>query len=550
MPVLTRFSDSLVSTSRFTTGTGRPAFFSGRAFDAALLFFLSSITMPSAIEAGRYHVHVEPASNVFAENDRCKRDRMPMGITARVLFPLLTAGAFMTACSRHEPARPTAAIHEAPAEKWLSQHAVRLRTTSLEDGDQSDLEALRTIVGDARIVQLGEESHGDGTAFLTKARLVRFLHEKMGFNVIAFESPLFDCSVAWERLLAGADVTEIARQCMYTIWSESEQVQPLLRYIASNSKTSAPLELTGFDCQLRKPNEGTRTTMAIDLRAYLDRAGRSREVAPEFWASLDQTLSKARDRKYKATTEEYRKAIALFEKAEAYVADLPDSGPRSSERSSFWRRAIQTTRAFVEYKWNPENLYNRPPDAGAKDDPSFTNNPRDAEMAKNLIWLARNRYPNAKIITWGASFHFAREVASIDLREADYTYDRLTPMGQLVRNEFGDQMFSFAFIADHGAVHYMDTGESEDVKKAPPDSIEDRLAHAGLDTAIVDLRHLGPDGAWLRDFQLSRPLGYDPMRAQWPKVFDGFVFNRVMAPVRGVDAKASSDRDAGGATPE
>ena len=40
---------------------------------------------------------------------------------------------------------------------------------------------------------LGEHPYDDGTTFVAKTRLVRFLHEQMGFNVLAFESGLYDC---------------------------------------------------------------------------------------------------------------------------------------------------------------------------------------------------------------------------------------------------------------------------------------------------------------------------------------------------------------------
>jgi len=48
-------------------------------------------------------------------------------------------------------------------------------------------------IGNSRIVVLGEESHGDGATFLAKVRLIKFLHQKMGFDVLAWEAGLFNC---------------------------------------------------------------------------------------------------------------------------------------------------------------------------------------------------------------------------------------------------------------------------------------------------------------------------------------------------------------------
>src|SRR5690606_20323100 len=94
--------------------------------------------------------------------------------------------------SPFEPVTPT--VDLSGATDWLRRNAVTLeRITPVLDGsDQfADLRPLATAIGDARVVVLGEQSHGDGTTFLMKARLVEFLHREMGFDVLAFESGLY-----------------------------------------------------------------------------------------------------------------------------------------------------------------------------------------------------------------------------------------------------------------------------------------------------------------------------------------------------------------------
>ncbi len=49
--------------------------------------------------------------------------------------------------------------------EWLQKNAVRIRSIDPGDDDFSDLMPLKKIIGNARVVQLGEQSHGDGATF-------------------------------------------------------------------------------------------------------------------------------------------------------------------------------------------------------------------------------------------------------------------------------------------------------------------------------------------------------------------------------------------------
>src|SRR3546814_12165141 len=62
--------------------------------------------------------------------------------------------------------------------RYVKGHAVPIATIHPETTDFSDLEPIGKAIGDARIVMLGEQSHGDGATFLAKARLIRYLRER------------------------------------------------------------------------------------------------------------------------------------------------------------------------------------------------------------------------------------------------------------------------------------------------------------------------------------------------------------------------------------
>ena len=80
---------------------------------------------------------------------------------------------------------------------WMRDHALPLVTAEAEQGF-ADLEPLRELIGDARIVAVGEATHGSREFFQLKHRLLEFLVSEMGFTVFGIEA-------SWPESLAVDD---------------------------------------------------------------------------------------------------------------------------------------------------------------------------------------------------------------------------------------------------------------------------------------------------------------------------------------------------------
>ena len=103
-----------------------------------------------------------------------------------------------------------------------------------------DLAAFGAAVGERRIVLLTEATHGDGATFRLKTRLVRYLHERMGFDVLFVESGLYDVARIRQRLDAGGDAISVhAPGRIFYMVSRTDDGQSLLKYADATRATAA-----------------------------------------------------------------------------------------------------------------------------------------------------------------------------------------------------------------------------------------------------------------------------------------------------------------------
>ena len=99
------------------------------------------------------------------------------------------------------------------------------------------------------IVLLGENGHGVREHTMMKVAMVRHLHERHGFDVIAFESSYHDCREAEERIGTESAAATL-RRCLLTQLHHAELV-PLFEYIVATHRTDRPLRIAGIDLQVQ-----------------------------------------------------------------------------------------------------------------------------------------------------------------------------------------------------------------------------------------------------------------------------------------------------------
>lgn len=399
------------------------------------------------------------------------------------------------------------------------------------DTGTANFSFLQTILKDKRIVLLGEQSHEEGAVCEAKVRLVRFLHEEMGFGMLSMESGLFDNDRAGQQLATTSYENSSLRESIFPIWSETKEFQPLIRYLHEQAAGAHPLLLTGFDCQ-----EGTIFQREF-LPALKQELGHRLILSEAQEINLDAVISSGPELLIGSPADS-----ALFFSTTATIRyALEQSGGKGvAGNTALLRQTLVSWLAMIRYEMDE-----------LQDRPAIVQNPRDRQMAINLVFLAY-RYPDKKIICWGASYHLARELMSIESsaitqaavkrldsllkndEPTDIGLKGAVPMGQLLADRFGDSLYSMAFSSYDGAFGLAGGRPiSLSAIGTPESSLEARLAKMQVQDAYVDFSKQSQDETFYASI-----LGNVPMLAPWTRMFDGLFFIRTSRPASALEPTA------------
>jgi erythromycin esterase len=358
---------------------------------------------------------------------------------------------------------------------WLRANAIPLATTEPGSGFH-DLEFLRAAIGNARIVSLGEATHGTREFFQLKHRLIEFCVAELGFNVIAFEDNYGSTLAVNHYVLEGTGnaAEAVARGFDVRFW-HTEEVIALVEWVRRwNMAHDRKVKFYGFDMQWGTP-------AALRLLDYL------RRVATDVAAASEAPLAPVVRNEWSARTSLEQGTILAQIKAilAAFDAERALWVGRSSELE--WHLARLSAVAvdqYVRLSWEPYHQ-------------GFTW--RDRCMADNVRALLEAEGPHAKALLWAHNAHVRRTPHRPGLHT----------MGGFLHAEWGPQHVVIGFGFNQGGFRAVGgtPGRIEDhiVGPAPAGFVDAALAGAGFSLLALDLRRVpshGPVAAWMA----SRPL--------------------------------------------
>ncbi|MCA8953713.1 MAG: erythromycin esterase family protein [Planctomycetes bacterium] len=365
---------------------------------------------------------------------------------------------------------PSRETPDAAAVDWADRHAVPLATTD-PTAPLDDLAALAPVVADARIVMVGESTHGSSELFALRHRIIRWLVEERGFAVVAFEDHAAPCRAIQDYVETGNGDPVTLVDNLFGVWARQETLA-FVRWLRATWVTGrARPTLVGID--LQDPRAPLR-----ELAAFATRHD------AELLAAIEAGLAAMRA----------AWAAGAYPRREAAEHERWCAAARRVEALLEQRTATLTVAAGAETvhraRYNAR-LVRQSADVSRAGDMRT----RDRFLADNLLWLRQQSPPGTGIAVWAHNTHirFDEDAA-----------------GQFVRAAVGDDVVSLGAFTHSGQYAAWDSTARRMRDYAlfpgPPDSIEGLLHTVGEPVLALDLRAADLPG-WLRRPQLHCNLG-------------------------------------------
>ena len=437
------------------------------------------------------------------------------------------------------PNEPTTIDH-AGTRKLVTQFqrsTVELATTD-PAADHADLAPVGDALADARIIGLGEATHGTREFFQLKHRILRYLVEEQGVRLFAIEANLPETVALDDYVVHGkGNALEALAGTHFWVW-RTEAVLTLVEWLREFN-ADRPLEdrvrFYGVDAQyttgaverldefLASADPGLRERLQADFAATDDTGDTNNQHVSDHDPEAARRLVDRLDTAFEKRKEEF---IATTSERETVMA----------------RRCLRVIEQTRHRRIARET-----------DGIQASMVARDKAMAENLSWVLDHETTD-RVVLWAHDGHICRTV------DVGARVEPAPSLGSRLAERHGDDYFALGFDFRGGSFSAIGIGltpESElstwTLDAPPADSITSVFAATGCDLAFLNFDAANESDRlekWLAEPRAKRELGavyYGPdgpsknetdgqgahnaVRAL-PEAFDGLLFVQETTPSR------------------
>lgn len=365
--------------------------------------------------------------------------------------------------------------------EYISKFIYPLKTFDPTEKDNSDLLILNKLIGDSKVIGLGESTHGSSEVYRMKYRISQYLISNRNYNVFSLEANMPE-SYLMNQYLEGRnnDSKEILKGMYFWLWQTEETlnfVEWLKNYNTSNSK----VYFDGFDMQYSKG--------ALEQMKNIYKENNF----PEEEIDLLQTTLKEKNRGFRTYEKESQILISEYLNPIKRKSQLISD----SEKKARFLLNIKIIEQYIR----------------------LTFIRRDDFMAQNVKWIA-DHYPNSKVIVSAHNYH----VSKLDTKR----------MGFWVKKDFEDYInFGFAFYEGNYSASIDRKIGTYNSQIAYPGTLEYKLNSLKIPIFILDLKSIKREnnklGKWILKEILFRKTGSGTDKNEFSKTnvadsFDYLIF--------------------------
>lgn len=393
-----------------------------------------------------------------------------------------------------------------------------------DDVEGADLGPLLERLAGARVVCLGEATHGTSEFYRMRARITRELVARHGFRIVALEADWPDASRV-DRWVRGEANGAAPGEAPFTrfprwMWRNFEMLE-LLGWLREHN-------------ELRRDEEPKAGVYGLDLYSMFT----SIRAVIEFLERVDPAAARVARQRYSCLTpwEHDPQAYGAAALSGRYrvcekeaIAMLRDLLARRLELSEQDGERFLDAARNAALVANAERYYRAMYFGG---DESW--NERDRHMFETLEALLDFHGPQAKAVVWAHNSHLG------DARATEMGVHGQLNLGQLCRERFGEAAHLIGFGTDHGTVAaaraWDGPMEVMRVRPAHPESYEHLCHESGVAAFFLPLRE--PERMEVREEllapRLERAIGvvYRPeselashyFHASLPVQFDAWIW--------------------------
>ncbi|WP_075602840.1 erythromycin esterase family protein [Saccharicrinis aurantiacus] len=373
--------------------------------------------------------------------------------------------------------------HNSNAQPQNIKTYLEANVSSISDSDHdSRFKHIKESIGDARVVLLGEQNHGDGTTMQFKTDLVKYLHEECDFDLLIFESNFYPIQKLRED--DNPDFNEV-KKYIFPIWTNCTQCSDLFTYLESSYQSNKPLIVSAIDNQ--------KYFYKFDYVAELKELCIENNVLIPDTAWFYSAIRKSLKFGNSNSKEEISKLIKCVKAWHI-------------EDNDFFHQEVKCLLAYFELK---QTEYRK----GVKK--YEYHNVRDSAMTNNLLWLLQERYPNKKAIVWAHNVHISKDV------ETSFYY-----FGTGLHDVLGEDMYNIGFTSYDGFSRFSSGNVATKKNKPNSKSLEAWMKNNNHQTSFINLRGL-PE----KNTKFSANIIYEvSMKKEWANIFDGIIYIPTMEP--------------------